>query len=140
MYQLQKLDSPQYPIANAFYKACGDKSKVKSHEQVWLLRDQQQIIAALRLQPKPDSWFCLRSLCVTPQLRRQGFALYFLQVLFKQQPRLAVYCFALAELPELYARAGFSEETEALPPFMLEEQYRYQRKGKDWVLMWRDGR
>ena len=127
------VDPIRFPLINRFYKSCGDKSKAKGGDLVLALKNEREYLAAVRLQSVEDWWF-LRSLCVSPDCRRQGLGRKLLSHLTPWIEEKPCYCFPFDYLTELYAAEGFCL-ADTLPGFIAEQYDRYFKQGRKIVVM-----
>ncbi len=131
-----KIDPAQLRWVNRFYKQCRYDAKARLDETVVAACQNEQIVAALRLQPKPQHHTCLRSLCVAPSMRGQGIATALLQHVFNPRFTQICYCYALPHLSTLYALVGFTaQETTTLPEFIRLPYIRYVNRGQKLTTM-----
>ena len=128
----------QLPLVNRFYRQCRYAAKAGRGEQVYVVKAQGSIVAAVRLVPKPQHHRFLRSFCVAPPYRRQGVGTYLLRALAPALAPAPCYCFPFARLQAFYAAAGFVvREPQALPDFIQQPFNRYRLQGRDIIVMLR---
>lgn len=144
MYRVELLDPVQLPLVNKFYRHCRYSAKAGRGERVFVVRGpdatgQAAIVAALRLQEKPDGWYFLRSMCVDPSMRGcgdGGIGSQLLQGVSGFLQNHPTYCFPFDHLQHFYARAGFVlAPPEKMPDFAVAELQRYQHQGRKIILM-----
>ncbi|NIB44434.1 GNAT family N-acetyltransferase [Pseudomaricurvus alkylphenolicus] len=130
------LDELQLPLVNKFYKRCRYSAKAGRGEKVYVLRDQSGIVAAVRLEPKPQGYYFLRSMCVDPALRRQGLGAQLLKALTPLLEQTRCYCYPFDHLQAFYAEAGFEQvPSETMPDFIRDGLLRYRAQGRKILLM-----
>ncbi|MGH1373911.1 MAG: GNAT family N-acetyltransferase [Cellvibrionaceae bacterium] len=136
MYRFEKLTELQIPLVNKFYKQARYSSKAGRGEVVFVLKGDAGIVAAVRLEPKPNDAYFLRAMCVLPELREKGVGT---QLLVQMQSFLnahSVYCFPFDHLVAFYGAAGFKlQETSKLPSSIVDPFSRYQRQGRKICIM-----
>lgn len=136
MYRVECVPEIQFPLVNKFYKACRYSGKAVRGEAVFALKGLQGMVAAVRLEPKNEGWYCLRSMCVAPELRGQGLGtqlLYGLEDFLRQNP---CYCYPFDHLQGFYEQSGFRlQDPHTAPVHMLESFQRYTRQGRKIILM-----
>lgn len=133
-----EIDSLSLPLVNRFYKSCRYSAKAGRGERVFVLRSDGQITAALRLSPKPDGFYFLRSMCVAPARRGQGFGSRLLQEILPELDRLDCYCFPFSHLQGFYAQVGFQLAAEAsVADFIRDPFRRYRQQGRNIIIMCR---
>lgn len=110
----------RHPLVGAFYKWHRYKARPRRTDEVWAMRSSGRdvasenaappVVAALRLSPRgsdaEDRLHFLRSVFVAPEYRQRGFATR-LVTAATAATRRRYYCYAFAELRELYEAAGF---------------------------------
>lgn len=118
---LHRLDGPTERAAlDSFYSLHFSKPNKKrvlppplqQHDQVYILRDNNTTIAAVRHVPERNEYVLLRSLCVSKAYRRQGYALKLLNEsvddYFTRHANVqGCFCMADITLKSLYQQAGF---------------------------------
>ena len=147
LYQFEQLLPLHYPLVNKFYKNTGYGGRAGRDELVYILREASAIVAAVRLQPKPDGWLFLRAMCVAPELRGQGAGRQLLRGLNELLTSRPVYCYPFEHLIRFYAAAGFQRVNDerlpegkpapgpVTPHFMTEALQRYRQQGRKVCLM-----
>lgn len=136
MYQLEAISELQIPLVNKFYKQCRYSGKAGRGDVLYALKGPDGIVAAVRLEPKMDGWFFLRSMCVAPELRGQGVGTQLLQGIEDFLQAHPCYCYPFDHLQSFYELAGFElRSPEQAPAFMQEAFYRYIRQGRKIILM-----
>lgn len=136
MYRVESVPEVQFPLVNKFYKACRYSGKAVHGDSVFALKGAQGLAAAVRLEPKSDGWYCLRSMCVAPELRGQGLGsqlLHGLQDFLQQHP---CYCYPFDHLQSFYQPVGFRlQDPHTAPAEMQAAFHRYRAQGRKIILM-----
>ncbi|GAA5315268.1 MAG: hypothetical protein AseanaTS_04730 [Candidatus Pelagadaptatus aseana] len=135
-YLVEQLDSQLLPLVNKFYKSCRYSAKAGREDVVFVVRSDQQMIAAVRLQYRQDGVYFLRSMCVAPEYRRQGVGTVLLNGMLPFLTQVLCYCYPFDHLESFYAQSGFTTiAPEAAEPYMLEAYHRYLKQGRKLLLM-----
>ncbi len=122
-------------LVDRFYKRCGEKARCGRRDQVYVMRDESEIVAAARLLAVDGCWL-LRNLTVAPDRRRRGLARQLMQTLLERHKDRPMCCYALAELEDFYRSLGFVRSVvERLSPAIGQTFERYRVRGKPFVLM-----
>ena len=136
MHTIEQLAEIQYPLANKFYKHSRYSAKAVRGDDVYVLRGESGIQAAVILQKKSDGWVFLRSMCVDPQWRRQGLGGQLLLGLADTLAQQKVYCYPFEHLQKFYSAAGFSlMDVDSAPDFIVHAFERYSAQGRRICLM-----
>ena len=131
-----RLDPIQLPLVNKFYKRCGDSAKAGRGDLVFVVRQGQAIVAAVRLQERAPASYFLRSMCVAPELRRQGVGRLLLSGMTDFLDSVHCYCYPFSHLENFYGLAGFRlAEGEGQPDYIREPLQRYRQQGRKLLLM-----
>lgn len=130
----QQEGESRFAEVNRFYRRCRDRSKTQPTDRVYTLMISGELVAALRLQRR-GSIFFLRSVCVEPNLRRQGLALRLIKAAVAEQNGLSGYCFLHIELQALYIKAGFVRADIELAESAVRDQFCRLNKGGGMVYM-----
>ncbi len=139
-YKVEAIENIQLPLVNRFYKDCRYSAKAGRGEFVYVVRERGVIVAAVRLQSKPD-WLFLRSMCVAPEFRGQGIGSLLLDGLGALLSQHHCFCYPFEHLHDFYAEGGFSLVSECqgaeqeIPQFMTEPLERYRKQGRKLILM-----
>ncbi|WP_338364343.1 GNAT family N-acetyltransferase [uncultured Pseudoalteromonas sp.] len=107
MYIVQKLDTLKTPLVNKFYAQNNVRGRANKQDQVWVVYNKMQVVAACRIQNKHDFLF-LSTVFVDPQHRKKGLAKQLLCAAVKQQT-MPLYTFAYTHLTRLYMALGFNQ-------------------------------
>lgn len=130
------LDPIQLPLVNKFYKSCGDSAKAGRGDIVYVVRRAQTIVAAVRSQQRAPGSYFLRSMCVAPQLRRQGLGHLLLSGMRDFLDTIHCYCYPFDHLDGFYGLAGFCVvDPDTQPDYISEPLLRYRRQGRKLLLM-----
>jgi len=136
---VSKLESIQLPLVNKFYKRCGDSAKAGRGDIVYVVRRAGAIVAAVRLQERSSGSYFLRSMCVAPELRRQGVGGFLLAGMREFLDTIHCYCYPFSHLDGFYSAAGFQVvEPDGLPDYICAPLMRYRQQGRKLLLMVRD--
>jgi len=134
--EFEHLEPIQLPLVNRFYKQCRYSAKANRSDEVYVLRLQGQIVAALRLSSKPEQHLFLRSMCVHPEHRRKGLGAALLKALGPVLAAQPVYCFPFSHLEVFYENAGFKRQVpESVASFIHDPWASYCRQGRDIIIM-----
>lgn len=137
-YRFDQLSPPQYPLAKKFYKSARYPSNIGREDEVYVLRYQLNIVAALKLV-KLDQYLILRSMVVSPQHRRSGLGLLVLQNLAQRLNTRTCWCYPFADLETFYAAIGFKRCQPENSPKIIQQKYQqYFSQGKSIIIMKRD--
>ena len=146
----EQLTSIAYPLANRFYKLAREKGKTQSSDEVYVARDDANIIAAVRVCPlvdrgadseAPPDKLLLRSLAVSPDARRTGIGSLFMEYVVQQIGTRECWCYPFSWLEGFYAQTGFVAVTpEDAPDFIRVPFENYRRQGRDILIMVRHTR
>lgn len=135
-YTVDQVEPLMLPLVNRFYKACRYSAKAGRGEKVYVLKLEQRIVAALRLVPKPDGYYFLRSMCVDPDLRGQGLGTRLLQGITQELAERPCYCYPFKHLARFYGQVGFRRvEASSVADFIRDGFTRLNDSGRGVVLM-----
>lgn len=140
---LEKLDVRLMPeaafgVVNRFYKSQGDKSKAKRGELVVAVYHGDLLAGVMRLLPKTEGWYLMRSVCVTRDLRARGIGSFIVEKGLQNIDVKGCYCFALPHLDGFYRRLGFQHAgglEAALPLSVSDDIRRIVQQAKPWLPM-----
>ena len=107
MYTVKKLDAIKTPLVNKFYAKYHVRGRANKQDEIWVVYNNIEIIAACRLQEKNEFLF-LSTVFVAPAHRSKGLAKKLLLALLHQQSR-TVYSFAYKNIIDLYTDIGFNQ-------------------------------
>ena len=137
--RVELMEALGLPLVNRFYKACHYSAKAGRGERVYVMRRGTDILAALRLVPKADGYFFLRSMCVHPNHRRQGLGQQLLDGILPVLDQDACYCYPFSHLLAFYGRIGFElRQPDAVSAEIREPFQRYLAQGRDIAIMVRE--
>lgn len=132
---IEELSPEMFPLANRFFKENGHKGKARSHERVFVWRENGKIIAALRACPKANGYL-LRSVWVSIALRRTGLGSQLMQESLKRLSPSPCWCYPYSHLEAFYQRLGFhTMEANSVPEEIASPWLNYQSRGEDFLLM-----
>ena len=132
---IEELAPTAFPLVNRFFKANGHKGKVRSDERVFVLKHNQQIVAALRACPKAKGYL-LRSIWVATQQRGQGFGLTLIRAALTCLSPAPCWCYPYNHLRDFYLKAGMTLLAPEQTPLEIRSPWEsYNRKGHDFLLM-----
>ena len=130
-----EIPTLQFPLVNRFYKANGDKGKARGGERVFALKQQADLLAAVRACPEAEGYL-LRSVCVARHARGSGFGKKLLQQARQQLGDAPSWCFPYGYLLSFYQQAGFEAVSPGRVPASVAQRYqRYHLKHHDLLLM-----
>lgn len=157
----ERLEPVAYPLANRFYKQAREKGKTQSRDEVYIARQGQQIVAAVRICPlngnpvvtgenqavssenqrAPESvlasnMLLLRSLAVLPELRRTGVGSRLMSYVAEQLGTRPCWCYPFSWLQTFYEAFGFRVVEPPQAPALVRTPYEtYCRQGRDILIM-----
>jgi len=136
--KFEHLEPIQLPLVNRFYKDCRYSAKANRSDEVYVLRHDGKIVAALRLSLKLEQHLFLRSMCVHPEYQRKGLGAALLKALGPVLAQQPVYCFPFTHLEGFYGNAGFERKSpESVASFIRDPWASYCRQGRDIIIMTR---
>ncbi|KAA1158549.1 GNAT family N-acetyltransferase [Pseudoalteromonas sp. B131b] len=107
MYKVEILEQVKSPLVNKFYKQYSVRGRANKQDQLWVVYNKTDIVAACRLQHKAEFLF-LSTVFVAPQHRSKGLAKLLITTLLEKQNKV-VYTFAYKTLVDLYRTVGFNQ-------------------------------
>jgi len=142
------IDKVLLPLVNKFYKANRARSRAKSSDRVWVIKQQGEIVAALRVVQIAGNEF-LTGVQVAEQWQGKGVATLMLQQVFAILSGQAVdgeavvqplakpcYTFPYLHLIDFYTKLGWRVITKEQLPVNLHTRYeRYCGQGRDIGVM-----
>lgn len=137
-FSIDIIGDDSLALVNRFYKINGDKSKARPGELVIIAYQDGVVVAALRLQAKRCSWYCLRGVCVAKSERGQGIGKRLLREASAILKPINIYCFTFPYLRGFYQDCGFELWDRAdvdMPNDIRAEALKAQQRGKSWCLM-----
>jgi len=135
-----------------FYKRCREPVKFQVSDRIYYLRQSQvladvlankgthcfsstgMIVAALRIQNDVNLFF-LRSLCISPDYRRQGLAGYLIEQVLMEVKLQPCYCFSYPHLCQLYQAAGFILADIETAKHRIKDRYQRIKRTRNIVYM-----
>ncbi|MCP8899033.1 GNAT family N-acetyltransferase [Gilvimarinus xylanilyticus] len=130
---LHALALQDYPTMTRLYRAWGEKAKCGKRDRVYTWQ-APDIMAAARILEPAAGVYLLRHLTVAPEHRRRGVARSLMQALLPLN--LPLYCYCRPYLGGFYQSLGLVSLAAAQVPAAIAEPYeRYQKNGKDFMLM-----
>lgn len=119
-----------FPLVKKFYQAYYPSGKPNKADPIWAVKQQGQILAAVRLKQFAD-YQLLTAMVTHPDHRNQGLGHHLLDTLQAILNQKACYCFALNHLTEFYKSGHFQEISPEQLPEELEKRFRaYQSQGR----------
>ncbi|MEC8325443.1 MAG: GNAT family N-acetyltransferase [Pseudomonadota bacterium] len=130
-FTCQQLDPVMYPLVNKFYQNFKVRGRAKSHDRVWVIKAENQIVAAAKLSLK-DGQFLLSGVFTAPCFRGQKLASRLIKTITLDY-RKPFFTFAYNHLVSWYQSCGFTEHAAPaeLAPFFSA----YQNQGRQIVCM-----
>ncbi len=134
-YCFEEVDVLRFPVVNAFYKHVRQRVRLKSSDRVFIVKNEQKIIAAVRLQDDKPYYF-LRNMQVVAGMQRQGVGHYLLQNVMPILDTKACYCYPFTHLQGFYEQAGFlTVSSRCVPEGIIQKYHRYVAQGRDIIIM-----
>lgn len=129
------LDKVQYPLVNKFYRAEGERGKVRGDDRCAVIKSAAgEILAAACLRPVDDAEL-LMGMAVAQKHRGQGYARLLLQTMAGDFSH-RTHTFSYSNLTTFYASEGFQETAISNLPEALRRRFiSYQDQGRDIVAM-----
>ena len=125
---VKKWTEENFRAVNKFYRSQKHKGSASGDEQVFVIYQAEDIIAAVRLVPYPN-YFWLRGLYVKSELRGQQLGSLLLRQVHKeiQEP---IYCFPYEHLLSFYSASGYTLfDVQDMPQALQDLYKRYSGKG-----------
>jgi len=133
--EFRVLASSEAKQLKRFYKQSNYSPKVDRSDEMLVGTIDNEIVAGVRLQPKPDGIF-LRAMVVAPALRGQGIGHRLLDFCVAHLASRYCYCYALTHLRAFYERQGFvASDVELAKPSISEAYHRLKAAGRDVVFL-----
>ncbi len=133
-FELSEWAQPNFRAVNKFYRSQKHKGSASGDERVFIISEQDELVAAVRLVPY-NGYFWLRSLYVKSELRGQRLGQKLL-TLVRQKITLPIYCFPYTHLETFYENSGYCLLTlEQLPQPLNQLFTKYQGKGDGIICM-----
>jgi len=127
-FKVERWSGDNFRPVNKFYRSQKHKGSASGDEQVFVIYQDEDIIAAVRLVPF-KGYFWLRSLYVKSELRGQKLGHLLLKAVHEalNDP---IYCFPYTHLLDFYTVSGYQLVDEKNMPEALQDLFkRYSRKG-----------
>ncbi|SFB83132.1 GNAT family N-acetyltransferase [Pseudoalteromonas denitrificans] len=109
-FEIELLVKIKTPLVNKFYDLNRVKGRANKQDDVWVVRNHSEIIAACRVQTIASHLF-LSTLFVLPQMRNEGVArdlLLYLIEYYRNKSLLPIFTFAYSTLDSFYNSLGFN--------------------------------
>jgi GNAT superfamily N-acetyltransferase len=133
---VEQVEPLSLPLVNRFYKQCRYSAKAGRGETVFVIKVDGSIAGAVRLTPKADNYFFLRSMCIDPEWRRQGLGKQLLTGITPFLNGINCYCYPFSHLLAFYGEAGFVHIEEEGALMWIQQPYqRYCQQGRDIKIM-----
>ncbi len=134
--RVEQVEALSLPLVNRFYKGCRYSAKAGRGETVFVIKVDGTIAGAVRLTPKANNYFFLRSMCIDPEWRRQGLGKQLLMGITPFLKGINCYCYPFSHLLAFYGEAGFVHiEEEGTPAWIQQPYQRYCQQGRDIKIM-----
>jgi len=130
-FKVSQLDKIKTPIINKFYDLNRVKGRANKQDDVWVVRNNSDIIAACRIQNISGHLF-LSTLFVTDKMRHKGIARALINHLisyYKSTEHREVITFAYIHLTGLYLSTGFTS-CHAMPKPLAIMFNNYLKQGR----------
>jgi GNAT superfamily N-acetyltransferase len=125
---IKRWTGDNFRPVNKFYRSQKHKGSASGDEQVFVIYQGEDIVAAVRLVPYLN-YFWLRSLYVKSELRGQQLGVQLLNEVHRQL-KDPIYCFPYEHLLKFYTDCGYTLLLPQDMPEPLQDLYaRYSGKG-----------
>ena len=119
----------------AFYEKVGYSCGVCSGDRIIVARNEQTIVAAIRLCEE-EGVLVARGMYVAEKFRRKGLGALLLERASSEIAQAECWCVPYVHLTDFYSRAGFVMcDSVAAPDFLLARLKRYTASGQNVALM-----
>ena len=119
-----------------FYKTYKQGFKISEKDKAWAMKENGEIIAALKLEALPDDILLLRSVFVAPKHRKKGLAKKLVSAATEAYRTYEVHCFPFLHLQQLYENCGFTlQPPDNLPQVARDKFTRYKNNGLNIITM-----
>lgn len=133
-YVFSHWQEPHFRPVNQFYRRQKHKGSASGDELVFVVKNQNEIVAAVRLVPN-TGFYWLRSLYVDKTLQGQGLGTQLLTFVH-QHIEPSIYCFPYSHLEHFYTHAGYTLIAPQELPNDLQQLFtRYKGKGENILAM-----
>lgn len=134
LMELNRLNKTQVKIVNRFYRQCRARGKANKGDEVYVYKEDGNIIAALRLTLFDDEYL-LRNLAVLESYRGQGIGSELVRNVIAQSDKTLV-TFPFRHLNTFYQSLGFTPiEINDVTREIGKRFVAYLDKGRDIQLM-----
>lgn len=130
-FTCQQLDPVMYPLVNKFYQTFKVRGRAKSHDKVWVIKAEHQIVAAAKLTPK-NGQYILSGVFTAPSFRGLKLASQLINTITNHH-RQPLFTFAYIHLVPWYQKCGFIEKS--VPPTLAPLFTAYQNQGRKIACM-----
>ncbi len=132
--ELSRLNKTQVKLVNRFYRQCHARGKANKGDEVYVFKNNDTIIAALRLTLFGDEYL-LRNLAVLEDERGKGIGSELVRQVVAQSEKTLI-TFPFRYLTVFYQNLGFAflNGNEVIPE-ISERFIAYRDKGRDIQLM-----
>ncbi len=125
---IQRWSGDNFRAVNKFYRSQKHKGSASGDEQVFVIFQDEGVIAAVRLVPH-EGYYWLRSLYVKTELRGLQLGSLLLKAVHSSI-NVPIYCFPYDHLLAFYKASGYEVLAVEDTPEALQDLYkRYSRKG-----------
>ena len=127
MYIVSKANPYEYREIELFYNTVGEDDVVDSSEIVFVAKEENRIIGAVRLVFE-HGVLVMRTLNVAEENQQKGVGIYLVRTLISEVAGRRCYCLAYPHLKGFYEQFGFKQvEPETLPTFLFDRFSEYNR-------------
>ena len=135
MWRVDSISKEMVPLVNKFYKANRGRARARSSDKVWVVRDNGELVAALRVVQLSGHEF-LTGVQVALDKQGLGIATAMLTQVFEHLHANGLvkpcYTFPYVHLIEFYRRLGWVEIGKDELPKPLQTRFeRYLGQGRD---------
>lgn len=121
---------------NAFYDSVGYADRARPNNRLWLAREGDAVVAAVRICPQPEGYVLMRGLYVLQSRQRQGVGSQLARAALADVAGRVCYCIPFAHLEAFYRRLKFARiRPEHGPQKLADRLRRYLDDGLDVILM-----
>jgi N-acetylglutamate synthase-like GNAT family acetyltransferase len=132
---ISQAEVTQLQLVKRFFKDNGFRAQAAKSDVIYIARNGQGIIGALRLCLYDKSWL-LRSMCIKEEFRHKGIGLMFLKSIHNELQSKRCYCFPYLHLENFYQQAGFTHIEPQQSAAVIANKYNnYLSKGKQILIM-----
>lgn len=121
---------------NAFYESVAYRDRARPIDRLWVARNDDAVVAAVRICPQPEGYMLLRGLYVAQSAQRQGIGSQLARAALADVAGRVCYCIPFAHLETFYQRLKFAGiRAEHAPHELAQRLLRYLDEGLDVILM-----